>query len=340
MSENTRDDQARRRPKAPPAEAGSGLSLTRAGDVELVRDFADLLPLTAAQERLLEASTNIRLNPATIDDACFQHAVFCQVGLPRKRTTSLRFERTNGAVSLLIKAGELKEHGQWVQHALPYGPKPRLILIYAITEALKTRSPIVSIGKTAAEFMERIGIEPQGSEYRSINRQLKALAACEMRLGISYAGVDRTKLLQTFDHIDLLSRHPDQQTLWTKELEFTTQFFASICEHSVPLREEAVAELRGTALGLDVYSWLAHRLHRIKSANGINIRWEALKAQFGQEYSRLDHFKEQIRETLRRVAQVYPQARLSEGREGLTLRQSPPPIPPKVTITVPMIPER
>jgi hypothetical protein len=306
--------------------------MKRAADVltPLQQEFA----LTPVEARLIDAGATIHGNPPTIAEAVFQHAVFCQVGLPRKKTDSLRFERTSGAVSVLVKAGELRERGAWVQQPLPWGPKPRLILIYAISEALRNRSPVVSIGKTAADFMGRLGIEPQGSEYRSVNKQLKALAACEIKIGIGYAGIDRTKPLPTFDHIDLLARNPHQQTLWTQEIEFTPQFFASVCEHAVPLDERAIGALRGSALALDCYTWLAHRLHRVTS-NGTRIRWEAIKAQFGQEYASLKPFRQEFRETLRQVVQVYPAARITAEREGVTLFKSPPPIPTRVAITAP-----
>ena len=276
---------------------------------------------------------------STIAEAVFQHTVFCQVGLPRRKTDSLRFERTSGAVSVLVKAGELRERGAWIQQPLPWGPKPRLILIYAISEALRNRSPVVSIGRTAAEFMARLGIEPQGAEYRAVNRQLKALAACEIKIGIGYAGMDRTKPLPTFDHIDLLARNPHQQTLWTQEIEFTPQFFDSILEHAVPLAEAAIRGLRGSALALDIYTWLAHRLHRVTS-NGIRLRWEAIKSQFGQEYASATAFRQEFRETLVSVLHVYPDARVTSDRDGLRLLKSPPPIPPRLVVTIPELPGR
>jgi hypothetical protein len=79
---------------------------------------------------------------------------------------------------------------------------------------------------------------------------------------------------------------------------------------------------------------LAHRLHRVTS-NGTRIRWEAIKAQFGQEYASLKPFRQEFRETLRQVVQVYPAARITAEREGVTLFKSPPPIPTRVAITAP-----
>ena len=118
---------------------------------EILKPLQQELALTPAQEKLLETSIKIRQNPATINDAVFQHGVLCQVGMPRKKTTALSFERTYGADSILMTAGSLWQRGQWVKQPLPYGPKPRLVLIYAITEALKnsTCTSIVTLHSPA-----------------------------------------------------------------------------------------------------------------------------------------------------------------------------------------------
>lgn len=306
--------------------------LVKAGDTNFLRGMA----LTPAQERLLQAAETIALSPA--GDIVFQHAVFCQIALPRKKTSDLRYEHTVGPASILIKAGELRQGEQWVQQPLPCGVKARLVLLYAVSEALRHRSPTVSLGRTASEFMERLKITRQGSEYRSFNAQLKALSAADVKLGVMFdGGISRTKAIPTFDHIDLLSRNPNQTTLWAKEIEFTPQFFESILEHSVPLREEAVIALRGSAVALDVYSWLAHRLFRIKGG-GLTLRWEVLRQQFGQEYASLDNFKTKFRLALRQVLAVYPDARVEEASGGIHLCQSAPPVP-RVTVAVPELPK-
>ena len=36
---------------------------------------------------------------------------------------------------------------------------------------------------------------------------------------------------------------------------------------------------------MDIYAWLAHRLHRVHNRNGDEISWNRLKEQFGHEYA-------------------------------------------------------
>jgi hypothetical protein len=40
-------------------------------------------------------------------------------------------------------------------------------------------------------------------------------------------------------------------------------YFDSLTRHAVPLNHMAVSALSGSAFALDVYAWLAQRLHRI-----------------------------------------------------------------------------
>lgn len=304
--------------------------MKRASESQVVKSLA----LTPAKSRHLDAVGEIAGNPGRLDDACFLHSVLCQAGMPRKRTKELRFERTSGLDSLLLTAGELWTGREWVQQELPYGPKPRLILINLTTAAVLTKSPIVDVGRSTRDFMQRVGLDAQGSEYRSLRKQVSALAACRMQLGTVPGGKSTTtdgfNPISSFDV--WIVPNADQQTLWPGTVELSRDYFDSVLGSAVPLDERAIAALRGTALGLDVYAWLGHRLCRIRESKGVPIRWEAIKSQFGQEYKSIKAFRQEFRETLRQVLGVYPGAKLEPTPEGIRLRQSPPPIPPRLLI--------
>lgn len=304
--------------------------LTRAGDMQLVRD---LLPLPPGQNRLLEAALDITADPAGAEDAVYSHAVLCQVGMPRKRTDSLTFERTNGTASMLLTAGKLyfgPKKG-WIQQGLPYGPKPRLILLSLTSSAVKTGSRFVDVGRSTREFMTRMGLDPQGSEYRALRKQTANLSACRMQLGVTVG--DRTINLDTqpVRKFDVwLTKNLEQESLWPGTVELSEEYFQSVRELAVPLHERAIAALRGSALSLDIYSWLAHRLCRIRQPK-VSVSWQALKGQFGHEYADMRDFKQEFRATLLKVHMLYPDARVEDIPEGLILKPSPPPIP-KVSI--------
>ena len=86
--------------------------------------------------------------------------------------------------------------------------------------------------------------------------------------------------------------------------------------------------LKGSALALDVYTWLAHRLHRI-AGRGVTLHWKALREQFAQEYQGKDpdkDFKKKFLPALQAALAVYPQAKVKQVTGGLMLQASPPPI--------------
>jgi replication initiator protein len=112
-----------------------------------------------------------------------------------------------------------------------------------------------------------------------------------------------------------------------EELELSEEFFETLALHAVPLDHRALGALKHSALALDVYTWLAHRLCRIKKAEGIKLSWSNLRDQFGQEYRDPKNFKKEFRQALRQVLAVYPDARIEDAAGGLIMRPSKPPFP-------------
>ena len=68
-------------------------------------------------------------------DIAFMHAFLAQVGLPRKHMRNLdgsqaiRYERRSGNCAFLVQAGEIDNGKGFVLQPIPYGPKPRLMLV-------------------------------------------------------------------------------------------------------------------------------------------------------------------------------------------------------------------
>jgi hypothetical protein len=120
--------------------------------------------------------------------------------------------------------------------------------------------------------------------------------------------------------------HEGQHGLWPASLRLSEKFYESLQDFSVPLDPRALAALKDSALAMDVYMWLAHRMCRIKQICGQYLPWAQLRAQFGQEYAQSRNFKKKFVPALRRVMAVYPSARIQSMHGGLQLYASPPPI--------------
>lgn len=290
-------------------------------------DRPPLAPLTFLQRRLLTANADII--DVESDRAEFLHTTLCQVGLPRRQTEGRSFERNSGNAGISIEAGKLYLRGRWVEQPLPYGVRPRLVLIHLCSEAVRTKSPTVEVGQSAREFLQRLGVDDNGDGYARFRSQMEALAACRMTIGFSTADKDVTISTQPISEFVAWVQH-DQKSLglWPGEMTLSAEFFASLSEHAVPLDGRAIHALQKSALQLDVYCWLAQRLCRVRKADGVKVSWRNMRDQFGQEYRTPKDFKREMKAALGKVLAVYPDAKVEDVPGGLMLKSSPPPIKP------------
>jgi hypothetical protein len=90
----------------------------------------------------------------------------------------------------------------------------------------------------------------------------------------------------------------------------------------VPLDERALSALSHSAMALDVYAWLAQRLHRIPKPHRQLLPWPAVKEQFRSDYDRLRKFREKFLTALRQVMAVYPVAKIDVRDDGLEATRS------------------
>jgi hypothetical protein len=285
--------------------------------------------------RIVNASAEIYQNePERMD---FMHAVLCQVGMPRRSMPTRRFERHNGNVHLLLQAGQLWQRGEWREQPLPYGTRPRLVMVHVSSEAIRRETPFVEVGHSMREFLLSLGIDTSGGAkggYTMFKKQMAALAACRMTIGINAPDHDITINTQPISSFTTWVHDDDSQAvMWPGIMKLSPEFFATLIEYAVPLDHRALGALTHSALAIDIYTWLAHRLCRIRRPEGVELSWANLQDQFGQEYRALQDFKKEFRPALLQVRAVYPDARIEETPGGLLLKPSLPPIR-KVQISV------
>jgi hypothetical protein len=103
-------------------------------------------------------------------------------------------------------------------------------------------------------------------------------------------------------------------------------FYQSLIEHPLPLREAAIRQISSRSLALDLYVWLAYRLHVLTGP--VKVNWAALKSQFGAEYKELRFFRRDLMPPLKIALSVYPEAQIKiDDKHGITLYPSAPPVP-------------
>src|SRR5216683_2609623 len=261
-------------------------------------------PLTRVQNRLLEPCPEHDL------EICFQHTVLCQTGLPyRDPGDGVRlWEREQGHATLEIEAGRILDpaSGKYVNVGLPWGAKPRLILAHLNAEALRLGSPQIAIGDSLSGFVKRIRGFDGGREIRMFKDQLTRLSNALIRLAM----VRGDHVTQINTHVVTgfelwLQKDERQRVLWPSTVHLSSEYFESLKKHAVPLNEADLAALAHTAMGLDIYAWLAQRLHRIDPRKPAFIPWTSLKEQFGPDYRQMFNFKREFRHTLNQVLNRY-----------------------------------
>ncbi len=287
--------------------------------------------VTSIQQRLLDLAADIASTPP--EDLAFTHSVLAQTSLPTTKPPEgmLRWERRQGRATLLVVAGEALDPKtqQFTQLPLPYGPKARLLLMHLNSEAVRRQSPVIPVEDSMTAFFRRLmGRAQDGRQIRMLKAQLSALAAANFRLGIMQ-GDERalqvdTKVVGAFDL--WLQKEASQRVLWPATLRLSLDYFESLTKFAVPLDERAIAALAHSAMALDIYCWLAQRLHRVAPGKPQFVPWVALYDQFGQGYREIRKFRRDFLRLLGQVKTAYPDAHLSEDRRGMVLEASPPPI--------------
>ena len=278
----------------------------------------------------------------------FLFSGWAQAALPHKRLADdapwqLRTER----VTLLVEPGRrTTASGPPISVGVPYGSRARLIMLYLQSEALKTNNRSVELGKSLRDWLGKMGIPPGGKSIQSIREQAERITRCRISFHLHSAG--KEGLIQ--QHIvdtamfgetpidqgeDSGGSHPEASGGSTRggsgfleTVRLSETFFEQLKRHPVPVDDAAIRAINRHSMALDIYCWLAYRLHVLSGDR--DVTWKALHAQFGGGVSRLDHFRTIFIENLNLALAVYPDAKVEVESRGLTLQPSRPPVSSRI----------
>jgi hypothetical protein len=258
----------------------------------------------------------------------FLYSGWAQAALPHKRLPDdAPWQVTTERVTLIVQPGlRAVPGGEPVSVGVPYGSRARLILLYLQSEALRTNSREIELGKSLHAWLRRLGIPIGGKSMKDVRDQAERLSRCRMSFTIKQGG--RTGLVNQnlLDTSMFVEDDGAQGSLFIETATLSEMFFQQLKKHPVPIEETAVRQIANNSMALDVYCWLAYRLHALTEPTSIG--WRALHQQFGRGVKRLDHFKDQFKETLALTLAVYPAAEVEVHERGVTLRPSRPPVAP------------
>ncbi len=294
-----------------------------------LQEARTIVPWDKSQRRCLEAAHGVLTDEhGRIDIA---HAGFAMAALPHKKTNDAVWEREGASVKLLIESG-LDINKKPV--GIPYGSIARLILLYLQTEAVKTRSRDVSLGASMNAWLRAMNIPIGGNTYKIVREQAHRISRCRLTFFTRKGNLEHSSNgAFVRDAILLTGPDDDQQQLWQERVRLDEGFYQSLIDHPLPLREAAIREISSRSLAIDLYVWLAYRLHVLGSP--VDISWPALKNQFGHEYKQIRFFRRDVQPSLQLALSVYPEAHVElDDRRGLTLYPSRPPVQERRKLTV------
>jgi hypothetical protein len=228
------------------------------------------------------------------------------------------WHRRNGKVSIDIATG----YDDGMPVGLPYGSYPRLILAYLITQAVKTQDPTIYLGKSFSHFLNLIGIQRGGYQYKQLHKQLKRT------LSAAFAWTYSTDKQWSRANIQISSQSqlwwdeklPSQESLWESYIRFNMDFYNEIMRNAVPLDLRVLATLKNSPLALDLYMFIAWRV--FKMSNPVLISWESLQKQLGGQYSNTYDFSKKCRFHIKRIQALRPDLKIAFAKGRLCLKPS------------------
>ena len=242
----------------------------------------------------------------------------------------IRYKRTNGPYTLYMTAGGGCK--------LPYGNIPRLLLAWVCTEAVRTQSRELVLGRSFSGFMRKLGMQddsgsPRGDRTR-LRNQMKRLFRASVQLLYEDAQVDASASSFVADRTEFWwnERKPKESTLWKSKIYLSEVFFNEIIRHPVPIDMNTLTALKRCSLGLDLYLWLVYRTFALKRP--LQLSWRLVYRQFGahpvkagEKRTVLDFRRKVLRE-LKKIKIAWPELNYSTVPGVLILLPSTPAIAP------------
>ena len=281
-------------------------------------DEARRQAVTKHERALVEAAFQVMSEEA--DKLGFTYSGFALTSLPHKPQTEPVWRREGYHLTMLIQSGVDRSGGLL---GVPYGSYARFILLFLQSQAIKTNSREIELGRSMRVWLGNMGLSIGGTTYRMVSEQARRISGCTLTF---YADRDNKELMRRGGFVDgaitLADVRSDQPALWQERVLLNEEFYRALQSHPVPLSEAALRAIGPRSMVLDIYIWLAYRLHALKG--DVEVSWPSLHGQFGAGYRRMRDFRAGFRAGIELALAVYPEADVSLGEKGVMLRPSRP----------------
>ena len=260
-------------------------------------------------------------------DLGFMGRTMALCSLPRTNPgQQLQYKRVNGPFKLIMIAGG--------ENKLPFGNIPRLLLAWVCTEAVRTQSRELVLGRSLSEFMRTLDIySNSGRVHTRLRNQMKRLFGCTVTMVYEEpGGFARVSSLVADKHEFWWNeRKPNEPSLWESKIYLGEQFFNEIIRHPIPIDMNTLTALKRSPLGLDLYLWLTYRTFAL--ARPLRLTWRLLYSQFGahpakaSDNNTVQAFRYKVLRELKKIKTAWPDLNYSTAPGELILSPTTPAIP-------------
>ena len=233
-----------------------------------------------------------------------------QVSLPlRNQKNAIEFVRKNGSVKMVVLSPSFI--------GLPYGNIPRLLLLYLVTSAIRTKKQDILLGSSVSEFLSKLGIGHTGGSRGDVTRyKQQAIRLFSSSFSVFwdshfsvFSGTGKVKSIDisNFKSLPLADSYQLFRSIVPGEarsyglglmVHISDYFWNDLKQHKpIPVDLRIVSGLKHSAFALDIYFWLVYRFYN-HAADGIFIPSQNLQNQFGTAgadvHSFMRHFAAQL----------------------------------------------
>ena len=141
----------------------------------------------------------------------FTYSGFALTSLPHKVQEETIWRREGHNLTLVLQSGTDRE-GKPV--GLPYGSYARFILLFLQSEAVKTRSREIELGRSMQVWLGRMGLSIGGNSYRLVKEQARRISVCRLTFFGHFGDQEVLRNGAFVEGAITMTGTPEQPSLW------------------------------------------------------------------------------------------------------------------------------
>ncbi|MBL6082207.1 hypothetical protein JMJ56_29975 [Belnapia sp. T18] len=234
----------------------------------------------------------------------WHHAALCQLALPPSPLKGNWHRQVETAAVTIIPGSD--------DTVAPSGSFLRLLAMCICDAAVKSCTPAINLGPSAAVLASRIGIIVDQTTLDTIGNQLARLVSAKVTVALN-GGPELTLL-------DARSKPRISANGWHPNLRLNARFHSSLIENAIPLDCRILTELANSPAAMDAYAWIRHALAHVAAGQIVSATWQDLQSRFGTDRQNSDAFRSVFEDALHQVFSVDLSIAIAVDDDGVSLR--------------------